>query len=255
MKLLLALSLLLLAFDTVIADNSIQIQNSKKFLKHIQNNEYDSCWNLFDVANIPDVSNSQFIEVIKQLRNELIVFNDFELTFEGKKFIDNKTLNLYSFKCLSTDKNVIDDLTIDILSFENSNLIAGVQPKKKLNLNSAKTSKSNETEIMKTFSTNIDGKQYIVNGINIVHFENNQGMLAIQVIYELPSDIINRQEWANKEGVKFAKFLKSSEYYKLAVEKSKEIGKKLIDEIGVSFFSPSKGQGINAMIKSTDYNK
>jgi len=47
----------------------------------------------------------------------------------GKKFVQGKTLDMYTFKAISSKKKLIDIIQIDVLFFKNSNLVAGVQPK------------------------------------------------------------------------------------------------------------------------------
>lgn len=118
--------------------------------------------------------------------------------------------------------------------------------------NSATTTRGKETPLEKEFTAVINNVSYKVRGINIVHFDNNEGLLAIQVEYELPLDIDSRQEFAKKEAVKFAKFLFSNGYMEKARIKAKELDRKLLDEIGVSFLDVNRG-GFNVMVKAGEY--
>ena len=230
-----------------------QIEVAKIFLNSVIKGQTENSWALFDKKNVPDVTKEQFDEAIKQLKNDLSLFDTIDLTMNGIKFVDDKQLNLYTFKAVSKTRNIVDDISIDILFFSSSQLIAGIQPKKLLKDNSASTSKGKETSIEKNFTAVIDSVTYKITSINIVHFANNEGLLAIQVEYTLPADIDNRQEFAKKEAIKFAKYLVSNGYVDKAKIKAKEIDKKLLEDIGVSFLDPTKGGGFNVMVKANEF--
>jgi hypothetical protein len=199
------------------------------------------------------VTKEQFESAISQLKNDLSLFDTFELTVNGIKFVGDQQLNQYTFKAISKTKNIVDEISVDILFFNSSKLVAGIQPKKLLKENSASTSQGKETSIEKDFTATIGSVNYKVTGINIVHFSNNEGLLAIQVEYALPADLNSRQEFAKKEAIKFAKFLMKNGYIDKAKLKAKEIDRKLLDDIGVSFLDPTKGGGFNVMVKADEY--
>jgi len=230
-----------------------QVEVAKTFLNSVIKGQTENSWELFDKKNIPEVTKEQFDEALKQLKKDLSLFDTVNLTMNGIKFVGDKQLNLYTFKAISKTKNVVDDVSVDILFFNSSPLIAGIQPKKLLKDNSASTSRGKETSIEKSFTAVIDGIAYKITGINIVHFENNEGLLAIQVEYALPSDIENKQEFAKKEAIKFATYLVSNGYVDKAKTKAKEIDRKLLEDIGVSFLNPTKGGGYNVMVKANEF--
>jgi hypothetical protein len=230
-----------------------QVEIAKKFLDYVANGQKESSWELFDKVNVPSLTKEQFENGISQLKNDLSLFDTFELTMNGIKFVGDKQLNLYTFKAISKSKNVVDEISIDILFFASSQLVAGIQPKKLIKENSASTSSAKETPIEKSFTAVIDSVTYKITGINIVHFENNEGLLAIQVEYPLPSDENDKEILAKKQAIKFAKYLVNNGYVDKAKAKAKEIDRKLLDDIGVSFLDPSKGGGYNVMVKADEY--
>ena len=257
MKQTIKLILTLFAFSSQFAfgqqiDNK-QVEVAKTFLDYVFKGQKESSWELFDKVNVPDVTKEQFENAIAQLKNDLSLFDSFELTMNGIKFVGDKQLNQYTFKAISKTKNIVDEISVDILFFNSSKLVAGIQPKKLIKENSASTSRGKETPIEKDFTATIDSVSYKITGINIVHFANNEGLLAIQVEYVLPTDLNSRQEFAKKEAIKFAKFLIKNGYMDKAKLKAKEIDRKLLDDIGVSFLDPTKGGGFNVMVKADEY--
>jgi hypothetical protein len=208
---------------------------------------------LVDKTSLQGVTKDQFNSIIAQLKQELAIFDSFDLVMNGVKLVDNKTLSLYTFNALSKSKNVVDDISIDIVFLDSSKLVAGIQPKRQLKENAASTTKGKETPLEQNFKAVINGKDYLIRGINIVHFENNSGLLSIQVEMKLPSGNPAIQEWAKKEAVKFAKYLVAKGYVDKAKIKAKEIDKKLLEDIGVSFFDPAIGSGFNVMLKPEEY--
>jgi hypothetical protein len=257
MKQTIKLILTLFAFTSQFAfgqqtDNK-QVEIAKTFLDYVIKGQKENSWELFDKVNVPDVTKEQFEDAINQFKNALSPFDTFELAMNRIKFIGDKQLNQYTFKAISRTKNVVDEVSVDILFFNSSKLIAGIQPKKLVKENSASTTKAKETPIEKKFTAVIDGVSYKVTGINIVHFANNEGLLAIQVEYVLPSDLNSRPDFAKKEAIKFAKYLLKNGYVDKARLKAKEIDRKLLNDIGVSFLDPTKNGGFNVMIKSDDY--
>lgn len=235
--------------------NPEQLRNAELCLDYIKKGEKDSCWMLIDSKNIPNLTKKTFETAFSQLSKNLSIFDHFQLSMVSVKMVDNKKLEMYTFEAISNEKKLVNDFSVDISFYEGSNLIVGIQPKMRVKENTASTTKGKETEIEKSFKTKIDKKEYEIRGINIVHFDNNQGLLAIQVLYNVPENIGDGQDWAKKEGIKFAKYLAKSEYLKKAQLKSKELNLTLLDEIGVSFLDHKTGHGINVMINKEDYNK
>lgn len=257
MKQTIKLILILFAFTSQLAfgqqvDNK-QVEVAKTFLDYVVRGEKENSWQLFDKANVPDVTKEQFEAAMNQFKSDLSFFDNFELTMNGIKFVGDKQLNQYTFKAISKTKNIVDEILVDILFFNSSKLVAGIQPKKLLKENPASTSRAKETPIEKEFTAVIDSVSYKVTGINIVHFANNEGLLAIQVEYLLPSDLDSRQKFAKKEAIKFVKFLIKNGYMDKAKLKAIEIDRKLLDDIGVSFLDPTKGGGFNVMVKADEY--
>jgi len=230
-----------------------QIAVAKTFLDYVTKGQTEKSWELFDKTNVQDVTKEQFESAILLLKNDLSIFDTFELTMNGIKFVGDKQLNQYTFKAISKTKNIVDDVSVDVLFFNKSQLVAGIQPKKLLKDNSASTSKAKETPIENGFTAIIDSIKYNIKGINIVHFENNEGLLAIQVEYILPNDQRDLQALTKKEAIKFVKYLIQNGYFEKAKLKAKEIDRKLLDNIGVSFFDPNKGGGYNVMVKPNEY--
>lgn len=230
-----------------------QIKVAEKFLSYLMDGQNEKCWELFDTLNVPNVTKDQFDVSMNQIRKDLSLFESFELTMTGAKFIDTIELNLYSFTAISNNKNVTDVVLVDFLFFVSSNLIAGIQPKTLLNENTATTSKGKETPLLKDTTIVIDNISYNVTGINIVHFENGEGLLAIQLEYEIPAEMKNLDKWANQEAIKFAKYIYQNGYLEKAKIKAKEMDLKLLENIGVSFLDMSIGTGYNVMIEPEQY--
>lgn len=228
-----------------------QIKAARNFLHYVMSGEAEKCWQLFDKADIPGLTREQFITEITLMRQDLKVFDSFELVMKGAKLLDDKQVTVYTFKALSKTKNVVDDISIDLSFYPASILVAGIEPKKLQKENTASTSPGKETPIEKKFSAVIEGVTYNITGINIVHFAGNQGLLAIQVEFKIPA---GADEWKKKEAVKFAKYLVQNGYVEKAKLKATEIGITLMNNIGVSFLDQSAGGGVNVMLQPADYN-
>jgi hypothetical protein len=246
---------LLLAFHFSNAQkiDSVQATVAKNFLHFVVEGQQDSAWQLVDKTSLKDVTREQFNSIIAQMKQHLAIFDSFDLVMNGIKLVDNKTLSLYTFKAFSTSKNVVDDIAIDIVFIDSSKLVAGIQPKQLHKENAASTTKAKETPLEQNFKAAINGTNYLIRGINIVHFENNNGLLSIQVEMELPKDQTTIKEWATKGAVKFAKYLVAKGYVEKAKIKAKEIDKRLLEDIGVSFFDPAAGAGFNVILKPEEY--
>ncbi|MEP6746622.1 MAG: hypothetical protein ABJB86_02790 [Bacteroidota bacterium] len=247
---------LLLAFWTNISFGQLvdkkKLEIAKTFLHFVAKGQKDSSWQLFDKINVPDVTEEQFGKSVLQIENDLLVFDTFELSMSGVKSVNGKQFDVYTFRAISKTRNIVDDILIDISFFSSSQLVGGIQPKKLLKENAASTAKGKETTIEKEFTAVIDNITYKITGINIVHFENKQGLLAIQVESALPSGANDAKVFANKEALKFAKYLVSKGYVEKATLKAKELDLKLLDDIGVSFLDPGTHGGYNVMVKAAD---
>jgi hypothetical protein len=240
-----------LAFAQQIDNKQVEI--ARTFLDYAIKGQKDSCWGLFDKVNNPTVTREQFDVAMTQFKNGLSHIDTFELTMNGIRLVGDKKLNQYTFRATSKTINVVDEILVDVLFFNSSTLVAGMQPKKRMKDNSASTTSGQETQIEKDFTAIIDSVSYKVTGINIVHFANNEGLLAIQVEYATATDLPNRQEFAKKEAVKFARFLIKNGYMEKARIKAKELNLTLLDNIGVSFLDPVKHEGYNVLLKADEY--
>lgn len=228
--------------------DSVQVNNAKKFIKYFAKNDSENAWNLFDKENFQQLTKEKFIQAMNQVYIELSHFNDYNLVYNGKKYSNNQELKFYTFKAISNE-NMIDDVNINIYFFKSSNLVGGIQPEKKVKETSASTTKGKETELEKSLEIKINGKIYNIKGINIVHFENNQGLLTIQVEYPMQEN----NDIYKTEAPKFAKYLVKNGYLKKAKIKVKEINLKLIEDIGISFIDTEKNSGFNVMLKPNEY--
>jgi len=229
-----------------------QEENAKKFIEYITNAKTSKAWKLFDQKNNPDVTKEKFSEVVKMLSKDFQDFDKYDLILTGKKFIQGKTLDMYTFQAVSTKKRIITDIQIDVLFFEGSHLIAGFQPKQKIRQTRASTSKAAEIEVEKGFEANIENKKYRIIGINIVPFKGKQGLLVIQIDYNLPDEVDDKK--IRKEAVKFAKYLKENNYIPKAKKIAEENGLSLKPELGVSFFHTQKKVGYNVMLEPNEFN-
>lgn len=246
---------LLFAFNLAIAQQveNPQIGVAKSFLKFMLKGQVDDAWQLIDKTHLSGLTKEEFNSTLSHIKKQLALFDSFDLVMNGTKMVDNNELSLYTFKAISTGKNVVDDVSIDVIFFDSCRFVAGVQPKQLLKENAASTTKAKETPLEQNFNAVINGTTYQIKGINIVHFENNKGLLAIQVEMKFPKDDSKIQEWGQKEAVKFAKYLIAKGYFEKAKIKSKEIDRVLLDEIGVSFFDSGIGGGFNVMLKPAEY--
>lgn len=247
--------LLLLVFNFIHGQqvDNTQMTVAKNFLSFMINGKIEEAWQLVDKTHLSGMTKEQFSDNLTQLKKEMALFDSFDLVMNGIKTVDNKELSLYTFKAISTSKTVVDDISIDVVFFDSCKFVAGVQPKQLLKENTASTTKAKETPLEQNFNAVINGTTYQIRGINIVHFSNNNGLLAIQIEMKFPKDDPNLQEWGKKEGVKFAKYLIAKGYFEKAKIKAKEIDRVLLEEIGVSFFDSSIGGGFNVMLEAAEY--
>jgi hypothetical protein len=232
--------------------DSTQLRIANRFLSCISKGLVDSCWQMFDNQNNPGVTKEQFVGIMTQFKENMANFDGYELVMNGINVTADKQFNVYSFKPI-TKRNFVDDILIDVLFENSSTLVAGIRPKKRIKENSASTSAGKETQLEGRFSATIDSVHYNITGINIVHFSNDEGLLAIQVEFMLPKDLKDNDKHIRKESIKLARYLIGNGYLEKARTKAKEIGKKLLDDIGVSFIDPTTGAGFNIMVKPGEY--
>jgi hypothetical protein len=162
-------------------------------------------------------------------------------------------LNVYSFRLTSSTKKIIDQTLIDISFYDSTSYIAKVDYKWLIKGTSAKTTQGSESSISGPFGANIDGSNYRIIGINLVHFSNDQALLAIQVETSFPVGISDINTWALKEGVKFARYVIRSGYADSARKLAQDVHRTLLPSIGVSFYQSDIGKGFNILIKPEEY--
>ncbi|WP_126546706.1 hypothetical protein [Hymenobacter amundsenii] len=259
---------LLLTFNMALGQQSDneQVAIGKKFITLVSAGKKEEAWQLFDKKNVPNLSEEQFNAAFGQIRNILSTANVYELSMSGIKNTGNKKMNFYSFKGVSKNKEAGADVYVDLLFFENANLVAGVSPKRLVSVeniplhdsnsstaSTASTTAGQETQLEGASTISIDDVVYKVRGINIVHFEKEKGLLAIQVEMKLPEDSSVKENEFKQIAVKFAKYLIGNGYLDKARSKFKEMDKKLLKDIGVSFYDPDKDKGYNVMLKPQEY--
>ncbi|MCA8831114.1 hypothetical protein [Hymenobacter pini] len=260
-KIVLILSLLLIvdmAFGQQVDNEQVAI--GRKFITLVSERKNQDAWQLFDKKNVSNISEEQFNAAFGQLSDILSTANSYELSMSGVKVIENKKVNFYKFKGISRISEAGSDVYVDVLFFENSNLVAGVSPMKlvsiqniPINNSKASTTAGQETILEGESTISIDGIAYKVRGINIVHFEKEKALLAIQVEMNMPEDTSNKEKEVKKVAVKFAKYIVENGYIDKAKSKAKGINKKLLKDIGVSFYDPKKDRGFNVMLKPEEY--
>ncbi len=256
---ILTITLLTFSFFSLLGQSSNKEQEkiATKFCSKFIERDYNYCWKNFDKEMNPTITRHMFDQAMDQIHASLPSDSkDIELYMNGVKMIENKTAPFYSFK-YTDDVSKPAGFLLDVLfSSSESKLVVGFQPKgRMLNTNSAASSKGNETVISTKEIIKIDNQEYTVRGINIIHFKNNQGIVAIQIEQNIPTEKSDNElkEWAKSEGIKFAKWLYKSEQYQKAQTEAKNLNMTLMSNIGVSFVIPSTGNGYNVMIKEKDY--
>jgi hypothetical protein len=247
------LLLLIVNFTFCQKPDKKQVAIGREFLNFVINGQNEEAWQLFDKINVPEVAKDNFNSAITQIGKDLVIFDSFNLVMTGIKFIENKQVSFYTFRALSKTKNIVDEISIDLLFFDSSNLVAGMQPKKLQKENSASTSKGKETPLEQNFTAVINDTTYTVRGINIVHFSNNNGLLTIQIEMKLAENEPHRQQWAKNEAVRFVRYLVGKGYVEKAKVKARELGRVMLEDIGVSFYDSSIGGGFNVMLKPGEY--
>jgi hypothetical protein len=61
-----------------------QFEVAKQFLYLVVKGNSDSCWQLFDKKNVPEVSQQQFKSALDQFKNDFALFDTFEMTWLAK---------------------------------------------------------------------------------------------------------------------------------------------------------------------------
>jgi len=104
---------------------------AKFFLTVLFKQNYETCWTLFDQANVGDVKKEQFIAGMKTIYDSALChYDSFELTtMESRLYNDGRKLNVYSFRLTSSTKKVIDQTLIDISFYDSASYIANVDYK------------------------------------------------------------------------------------------------------------------------------
>lgn len=234
--------------------NKKQVKAAEQFIHLLRNQEFEQCWKLVDQKTNPDLDKDQFLVAVKNIY-ELMPDKkeELELYMNGIKFMNNRQLAFYSYKYKNDISKSSPGYLLDITFADSkSTLIAGVQPKSSAEKSSqAASSKGEETIVSQQETWIIDSTEFKIRGVNIIHFEGNSGIMAVQVEQVLPDNI--DKKWAYQEGIKFSKYLYQHTSYSSAIAKAKELNMELLTEIGVSFINPDTGQGYNILIKSDDY--
>ena len=259
MKRVFILSFVLLFCSNAQAQNkkSVQEKIAEKFCLSFINQNYHECWKIFDKKMNPTVDSAAFCSALSNLHQTLPTDSkEIELFTSGIKIIQGKEASIYSFK-YANDVSKPAGFLLDVLFVSaDSRRVAGFRPKSSMtNTNRAASSRGNETVISTKRTIKVKNNLYTVRGVNIIHFSNQQGMVAIQVEKSLPKDKspADLKKWAHQKGVKFAKWLYKSDDYKKALKSAKKQNIKLLPQIGVSFVTPSTGQGYNVAIDSKEY--
>jgi hypothetical protein len=221
---------------------------AESYVALILKGQKEESWRLFDRANVPAVTKEQFVAAFMQIKNSLAVFDTFALSTTISREVNGRILNLYRFQTLSKTEKILNDVFVDLIFFDTSGSVGGMQLRTKPKDSTSITSKGKETPIEKPFTTVIDAVSYNIRGINIVHFDNNIGLLAIQVERKISSDELEKQGWATKEAIKFAKYLVAKGYVDKAILKAQVLELKLVEDLGVSFIDPGSGKGINVKL-------
>ena len=230
-----------------------QIQTAETCLNLILKGQQEEAWQLFDKTNVPAVTKEQFTTVFKQLENSLVLFDTFARFSIFTRLVNNRTFNMYRFKALSKRAHVLTDVFVDLTFIDTSELVGGLQSYIQNRDSTSLTSTNKETPIEKQFTAVIEDKNYNIRGINIVHFGNNIGLLAIQVERKIAQDEFINKQWTKPEVVKFAKYLVSKGYVDKAKLKAKELELNFADDLGGSFIDAGTGQGINVVLKLEEY--
>lgn len=95
--------------------DSRQVEVAKTFLDYVIKGQKESCWELFDKVNVPDVTEEQFDAAMHQFKNDFSLFDGFELVMNGIKFVGDKQLNQYTFKAISRTRNIVDEILVDVV--------------------------------------------------------------------------------------------------------------------------------------------
>ncbi len=224
--------------------DSAQLKAATIYLNAVLAGDNRTCWNLFNQDRYPEESHAVFNNDLFQLTNSFRVFSSFELFMYGMRSEDSTQMNIYSFKPVSKQRNLTNDILIEVSFVPGSALVCDVRPRERLKEASAVTTQREETQLEGPFPLELDGASYQVRGVNLVHFTGDKVMLVIQV--EHPSNI-EENEATRNDAEKFARYLMKHGYMDKAMAKAKEMHKTLLSDIAVSLYQPSLGQGINIL--------
>ena len=230
-----------------------QSKVAETYLTLLLKGQKEETWQLFDKVNVPTVTKEQFITIFSQTKSALALFDTFALSSTFSQEVNSKTYNLYRYKALSKTANILTDVFVDLIFVDTSALVGGMQWRSKPKDSTSLTSKNKETPLEKPFTAVVDAVSYNIRGINIVHFADNLGLLAIQVERKMSSDEYEKDGWSNKEAVKFAKYLVSKGYVDKAKRKARELELNLVEDLGVSFVDPGSEKGINVKLTPEEF--
>lgn len=233
--------------------SSNQIKAAQHYITLITEGEQEKAWQLFDKTNTPNLTKAQFDANFNYIRKSLDRFDTFALLTVMPQVVDKRTLNLYRFKEQESGQHLLADVFIDLIFIDTSDLVSGMRSfVQKKNVTSLSSS-SKETSIEKQFTAVIENMSYDIRGINIVHLENNSGLLVIQIVRKISLDELQNDGWSKAEAVKFGKYLVSKGYVEKAKQKATELKLNFLEELGVSFVDTTTGKGINVPLKSQDF--
>ena len=252
MRKLIVLTAIIFAIGNLLSAQSPfgrQMKVAQDYMILIMKGQQEKGWQLFDKKNVPDLTKEQFETNFTYIKNSLNHFDTFALLSTISQVVNRRNLNMYRFKAQSKGQHILTDVFVDLTFVDTSELVGGLRSFIKEKDSTSLTSTKKETSIEKQFTAVIENKNYNIRGINIVHLDNNAGLLAIQIARKITPDEFKNQEWAKTEAVKFAKYLLSKGYVEKAKQKAIELKLNFLEELGVSFIDQATGKGINVPIK------
>jgi len=235
--------------------NNEQLRIAETCLNYIIKGENDSCRLLIDTENTRDLTKDKFETTFAQLNRDLSIFDSFKFSNVDFKINFNKKFIAYTFDAISEDENISNDISVEILFLENSNLIATVEPKLNYkNFNRDPGIAYYKVIIVESsFKVKIDKKKYNIKEITIGSDHKNIGLLTIEVLCDIPDNI--RFVFGDEEREKIAKFFVKSDYFKKAQAISVENNLILAKDMRITFTDSRTGFFTSGNIKIEKYNK
>ena len=119
--------LIIVLFSPLIAfsqqGNEEQWEIAKRYVKLIRTGEYEKSWDLFDKENNPQLTKTQYIEVIKLSAASIPdMVGELEPFMYMVKFMNDQTLSIYTFKFEKDVSKPMPSFTLEII-FMNSGQI------------------------------------------------------------------------------------------------------------------------------------